>query len=126
MKRVIICATAALAVFSFGGFGGSAHAAAAKRVQLTGELIDTWCYVTEIMYGEGTAHHQCAVWCAIGGIPVSILGEDGKVYVILKVEGDDTSVANDVGRRRPLPARRGELSGRHPGRRRQGHRQPDP
>ncbi len=95
MKRVIICATAALAVFSFGGFGGSAHAAAAKRVQLTGELIDTWCYVTEIMYGEGTAHHQCAVWCAIGGIPVSILGEDGKVYVILKVEGDDTSVANE-------------------------------
>ncbi len=98
MKRAIICAAAALAVFSFGGlggFGGSAHAAAAKRVQLTGELIDTWCYVTEIMYGEGTAHHQCAVWCAIGGIPVSILGEDGKVYVILKVEGDDTSVANE-------------------------------
>lgn len=71
-----------------------ANAAAAKRVQVTGELIDTWCYVTEIMFAEGTAHHQCAVWCAIGGIPVSVLGEDGKVYMVLRVEDDDTSVAN--------------------------------
>ena len=70
----------------------SAQAAGGKRVKITGELIDTWCYVTGIMYAQGTAHHQCAVWCAVGGIPVSIRGEDGKVYMILKVEGDDTSV----------------------------------
>ena len=72
----------------------SAPAAAAERVQVTGEIIDTWCYVTEIMFAEGTSHHQCAVWCAVGGIPVSILGEDGKVYMVLKVENDDVSVAN--------------------------------
>jgi len=68
------------------------QAPAPKRVHITGELIDTWCYVTDIMYARGTAHHQCAVWCAVGGIPVSIRGEDGKVYMILKVEDDDTSV----------------------------------
>ncbi len=68
--------------------------AAAKRVKVTGEIIDTWCYVTEIMYGLGTAHHQCAVWCAVGGIPVSVKDDKGDVYVVLKVEGDDTSVAN--------------------------------
>ena len=67
---------------------------AAKRVKVTGEIIDTWCYVTEIMYGLGTAHHQCAVWCAVGGIPVSVKDDKGDVYVVLKVEGDDTSVAN--------------------------------
>ena len=72
----------------------SAPAAAAERVRVTGEIIDTWCYVTEIMFAEGTSHHQCAVWCAVGGIPVSILGEDGKVYMVLKVENDDVSVAN--------------------------------
>jgi hypothetical protein len=72
----------------------AAPAAAAERVQVTGEIIDTWCYVTEIMFAEGTSHHQCAVWCAVGGIPVSILGEDGKVYMVLKVENDDVSVAN--------------------------------
>ena len=64
------------------------------RVTVTGEIIDTWCYVTEIMFAEGTAHHQCAVWCAVGGIPVGVLGEDGKVYVVLKVEEDSDNVAN--------------------------------
>lgn len=69
-------------------------AAPPVRVTVSGEIIDTWCYVTEIMYGLGTAHHQCAVWCALGGIPVSVLGEDGKVYVVLKVEDDESNVAN--------------------------------
>jgi len=65
-----------------------------KRVQLTGEIVDTWCYVTEIMYAQGTAHHQCAVWCAVGGIPVSIKTDDGQVYMVLRVDDDDDSVAN--------------------------------
>ena len=86
----------AAALFALGtAWSASADAASAKRIKVTGELIDTWCYVTEIMYSIGTAHHQCAVWCAVGGIPVSVLGEDGKVYVVLKVEADDKSVAND-------------------------------
>jgi hypothetical protein len=77
------------------GSGGAADAATSpKRVQLTGEIVDTWCYVTEIMYAEGTAHHQCAVWCAVGGIPVSIKTDDGQVYMVLRIEGDDTNVAN--------------------------------
>jgi hypothetical protein len=67
---------------------------ASKRITVTGEIVDTWCYVTEIMFAVGTAHHQCAIWCAVGGIPVSVLGEDGSVYVVLKVEDDTTSVAN--------------------------------
>lgn len=69
-------------------------AAPPMRVTVTGEVVDTWCYVTEIMYSVGTAHHQCAVWCALGGIPVSVLGEDGKVYVVLKVEDEETNVAS--------------------------------
>jgi hypothetical protein len=46
------------------------------------------------MFGYGTAHHQCAVWCAIGGIPVSIHGDDGKTYMVLRIEEDDVTVAN--------------------------------
>ena len=72
----------------------TAQAATPERVQVTGEIIDTWCYVTEIMFSEGTAHHQCAVWCAVGGVPVSVLGEDGEVYVVLKVEDDSANVGN--------------------------------
>jgi len=91
MGRVTGLALAAL--LALGG-ATAVQAAAPERVQVTGELVDTWCYVTEIMYAEGTAHHQCAVWCAVGGIPVSVLGEDGQVYVVLKIEDDDQSVAN--------------------------------
>ena len=67
---------------------------AAQRVEVTGEVIDSWCYLTEIMYPEGTAHHQCALWCVAGGIPVGILADDGTVYIVLKLEDDATSVAN--------------------------------
>ncbi len=71
-----------------------------KKVTMTGEMIDTWCYVSQIMGSSaavtGTAHHVCAVWCAAGGIPVGLLNkEDNKVYMVLSFEGDDTSVAND-------------------------------
>ncbi len=69
-------------------------AQAAQRVEVTGEVIDSWCYLTEIMYPEGSAHHQCALWCAAGGIPVGILADDGTVYIVLKLEDDATSVAN--------------------------------
>ncbi len=85
----------------FAGLSGTSPARAAlnnavkpRRVQITGEIVDTWCYVTEIMFAQGTAHYQCAVWCALGGIPVSVLGKDGTVYMVLRVEDEDASVAN--------------------------------
>lgn len=65
----------------------------AKRVTVTGEIVDTWCNVTMIMFAEGSAHYQCAVWCAVGGIPVSIKDEDENVYVVLRVEGEQSNVA---------------------------------
>lgn len=81
-------------------FATPSIAAEGNKITVTGEMIDTWCYVSQIMGSSevvtGSAHHVCAVWCAAGGIPVGLLGkEDGKVYMILSFEGDDTSVAND-------------------------------
>ena len=67
-------------------------AAAADRVTVTGEAIDTWCYFSGVMGGAeavtGSAHHTCALWCAAGGIPVGLLSDDGKVYMVLKIEGE--------------------------------------
>lgn len=64
-----------------------------QRVQVRGEVIDTWCYFSGVMGGEdavvGSAHHTCALWCAAGGIPVGLLAEDGEVYMVLKLESDD-------------------------------------
>ncbi len=89
-KRAALLGVAIL----FAALGTVPAAQAAQRVEITGEVIDSWCYLSEIMYPEGTAHHQCAIWCAAGGIPVGILADDGRVYIVLKFEDDSTSVAN--------------------------------
>jgi len=65
-----------------------------KRVTVTGEVSDTWCSISGLMFAKGTAHHQCAIWCALGGIPVSIRDADGQLYLILKIGDDEESVAN--------------------------------
>jgi len=67
-----------------------------KRVQITGEIIDSWCQISGIMgIGTGTAHHQCAIWCAAGGGPIGIQGKDGRAYILLKVEDKDP-IANQT------------------------------
>ena len=79
----------------------SAIAVEGEKKTITGEVMDTWCYVSQIMGGSdfviGTSHHVCAVWCAAGGIPVGLLDkEDGTIYMILDSGGDSTSVANET------------------------------
>ena len=91
MRRMTKLAAAGLLL---AGLSGPAAAATAERVQVTGEVIDTWCYISEIMFAEGSAHHQCALWCAAGGIPVGVLADDGQVYMVLKLGDDTTNVAN--------------------------------
>jgi hypothetical protein len=77
-----------------------ALAAEGERVQITGEIIDTWCYFSGVMGGPeavvGSAHHTCALWCSAGGIPVGLLGDDGEVYMVLKINGDDQSASGDT------------------------------
>ncbi len=71
-----------------------------ERVTIRGEAIDTWCYFSGVMGPPdsvvGSAHHTCALWCSAGGIPVGLLGEDGQVYMVLKLEGDDASNGGDT------------------------------
>jgi hypothetical protein len=76
------------------------HAAEGERIQVTGEIIDTWCYYSGVMGGPdavvGSAHHTCALWCSAGGIPVGLLAEDGTVYMILKIEQDASSAGGNT------------------------------
>ena len=92
MKRRVALLFGAFAVFAVLGLSAGNADAAGKRISITGEVIDTWCYLTEIMVPEGTAHHQCAIWCAAGGIPVGILDDSGKVYMVMKYGDEDTTV----------------------------------
>jgi len=68
-----------------------AFAAEGERIQVTGEMIDTWCYYSGVMGGPdatlGSAHHTCALWCSAGGIPVGLLADDGTVYMVIKWQG---------------------------------------
>ncbi len=77
-----------------------AWATEGERVQIRGEIIDTWCYFSGVMGSPesvtGTAHHTCALWCSAGGIPVGLLAEDGTVYMVLRIEGDDGSASGDT------------------------------
>jgi len=79
---------------------GAAMAAEGTRIQVTGEVIDTWCYFSGVMGGPaavvGSAHHTCALWCSAGGIPVGLLAEDGTVYMVLKIEGSADSAGGDT------------------------------
>jgi len=79
----------------------SAFAAAeGERVTIKGEFIDTWCYFSGVMGGPdavvGSSHHTCAMWCSAGGVPVGMLGDDGQVYMVLKIEADDGSNGGDT------------------------------
>ena len=76
------------------------QAAEGERIQVKGEIIDTWCYYSGVMGGPdavvGTAHHTCALWCSAGGIPVGLLSEDGTVYMVLKIESDPELAGGDT------------------------------
>ncbi len=92
LRLLLPLATAAVA--------GTAHANQGERIQVTGEIIDTWCYYSGVMGGPdavvGSAHHTCALWCSAGGIPVGLLAEDGTVYMILKIAQDSGSAGGDT------------------------------
>ncbi len=80
-------------------FAHSVGAAEGVKKTITGEIMDTWCYTSQIMGGSdfviGTSHHTCAVWCAAGGIPVGLLDKnDGAIYMIMSLGEDSESVAN--------------------------------
>ena len=100
MRNEIELRAFGLFLLLMGAMNGTVYAADGERRTITGEVMDTWCYVSQIMGGSdfvvGTSHHTCAVWCAAGGIPVGLLDKsDGKIYMIMRLGDDTTSVANE-------------------------------
>jgi hypothetical protein len=95
-KIAKLCAAAILSCLPL----SAAVAAEGAPVTIKGEFIDTWCYFSGVMGGPdavvGSSHHTCAMWCSAGGVPVGLLGEDGKVYMVLKIESDDASNGGDT------------------------------
>jgi hypothetical protein len=65
-----------------------------KDVQVTGEVIDTFCY--SAMGAKGTGHKQCGIDCAKKGIPVGLLEKGSEKVHILLPNKDKTALPDDV------------------------------
>lgn len=50
---------------------------------ITGEVVDLACYLHDPKM-RGPSHKKCAETCAKKGIPMGILTDDGKVYLLLE------------------------------------------
>ncbi len=55
--------------------------AKAQPVTIKGEVLDLGCYLDH--GASGPKHADCAQECIESGVPVGLLGEDGKVYLLL-------------------------------------------
>lgn len=58
----------------------SGEKAAAKTANVTGEIVDTGCYMAHGASGE--KHASCAAKCIAGGMPMGLLTEAGALYLI--------------------------------------------
>ncbi len=64
---------------SSGDHGAGAHKQAAPQT-LTGEVVDTGCYLGHA--ARGAKHVECATKCIAQGMPMGLLTSDGKLYLL--------------------------------------------
>lgn len=85
MKRIILlAAVAAVAVMSVAMAADekSTHASAAAAVAtITGEVVDTGCYLGHEARGE--KHVSCATKCITNGMPMGLLTDKGELYLLM-------------------------------------------
>ena len=82
MKRIAaFVVSMALAVPGFAATTHSSHESAEPKAQtLTGELVDTGCYLAH--NGHGAKHIECATKCVNNGMPMGLLTKAGVLYLI--------------------------------------------
>jgi hypothetical protein len=62
-------------------------------VELTGEVVDTKCYLGVMNPGQGKVHRGCAARCISGGIPPA-LAMDGRI--VLLIGSDDRQLGREL------------------------------
>ena len=59
----------------------------AKPFTVTGEVVDTWCYASQVMgAGRGEAHKPCALACGHGGVTLGIVDDQGTLFIGAKTK----------------------------------------
>ena len=81
-------------------------AAAEEKVSITGEVIDSACYIK--MGARGESHRECAQKCADAGIPLALV-ENGSNRVIWLASENDAETPNKT--LRPFAGRKVTITG---------------
>ena len=88
MKRFLgmlsLAGALALVVFTIANAAEEKHAhadAKAKTVTMTGEIVDTGCYLGHEAKGE--KHKECAATCVAAGMPIGLLTDKNALYLLI-------------------------------------------
>jgi len=58
------------------------------KVDLTGEVVDSWCFSSGVMGpGRGPRHKACGLACAMGGVTLGIVDDNNILYIAAKHQG---------------------------------------
>jgi hypothetical protein len=81
-----------------GGKGIAHDQQSLAMVKLTGEIVDSKCYLGVMNPGNGKVHRDCAVRCISGGIPPALAVRDarGTVQLILLTSHEDGALSDAV------------------------------
>lgn len=78
--------------------GGSRTVSSVGHLTLSGEIVDTKCYLGVMNPGKGKVHRDCAARCISGGIPPGFLVRDaeGGTRVLLLVGPDGRRLGREI------------------------------
>ena len=83
LKEISALFTILCFIFAFSAVNTvSAGNGEGEEVSVKGEVLDLSCYMASGAKGEG--HKGCAEKCLSNGMPVGLLGSDGKVYLLVE------------------------------------------
>ena len=82
----------AIAIVAF-AMAATLPAMAAQKVTVTGEVIDSACYIK--MGANGSGHRECTQGCADNGVPLALLeqGTDQVIWLASKERGQSPNEA---------------------------------
>ncbi|MBD3630698.1 hypothetical protein [Cyclobacterium sp.] len=78
-----------------------------EEISVSGEVLDLSCFMASGAKGEG--HKGCAEKCMANGMPIGLLGSDGKVYLLV----EDHKNANPYQSLKELAAANVEVTGNY-------------
>jgi len=76
----------------------SQTAAAGRAVELTGEIVDSKCFLGVMVPGSGKTHKDCAALCLRGGIPPALHVQDrsGRASLLLMTGASGESIGDEA------------------------------